>query len=411
MSLADASTIEPVRTPRNAVNANELTASSLSQFNPLNDCLLATGQVGLIASGRSQSIRLPVTDENGSQESFHSAVKEALSAARAAGQLSPVVVGAIPFDTRKPSHLFVPKSHRFLPASDFQALQGGQQEVSLVDATSAPDERGYRDAVTALVRQFEAGELQKSVLSRRLDMVLSAPVDPVKLMGAIVQQNPASHYFSVPLEDGSIFMGASPELLVRRHGMELQANPLAGSIARESDPSKDCLVSERLLTSEKDLREHRLVVDDIKRNLAPYCVSLDVPATPSLVSTPAMWHLSTRLQGWLKNPEVTSLTLACALHPTPAVCGFPTKEAKEALLSLENYDRHLFTGIVGWCDANGNGDWAIAIRCGQVQQQSIQLFAGAGIVLGSQPEKEWLETQAKLATMLRAMGLSGNARL
>lgn len=122
-----------------------------------------------------------------------------------------------------------------------------------------------------------------------------------------------------------------------------------------------------------------------------------------------MWHLSTRIRGELLNPNLNVMQLACLLHPTPALCGFPTESAHQLIADLEPHDRGLFSGIVGWCDANGDGEWAIVIRSGLLRGNRVRLFAGAGIVAASTPQAEWMETAAKLGTMLNAFGLNSGA--
>ena len=131
-----------------------------------------------------------------------------------------------------------------------------------------------------------------------------------------------------------------------------------------------------------------------------------MPEHPSLISTAALWHLSTQIHGILKPPCSNALQLACAIHPTPAVCGTPRDEAHAIIRSNETYDRGLFTGFTGWMDADGNGEWVITIRCGVLKDEQLQIFAGAGIVAASDPHAEWNEVQTKQRTMLRACGIS-----
>ncbi|WP_131769163.1 isochorismate synthase, partial [Candidatus Protofrankia californiensis] len=204
-------------------------------------------------------------------------------------------------------------------------------------------------------------------------------------------------------------LGASPEMLVSRSGRLVVTNPLAGSAARSPDPAEDHRRAQNLLTSAKDVREHAVVVNAVVSTLRPYCLDLDVPARPSLIRTATMWHLSTRISGWLADPQVSSLTLATALHPTPAVCGWPAAAARRAIAEIEPFDRGHYTGLVGWCDASGDGEWAVAIRCAEADENSLTLFAGAGIVPGSQPSDELAETSAKFRTLLTAMGVDVTA--
>lgn len=161
-----------------------------------------------------------------------------------------------------------------------------------------------------------------------------------------------------------------------------------------------------MLSSAKDLHEHAVVADAVAAALRPFCRTLDVPEKPSLIKTETMWHLSSVIKGELSDPSVTALELAAALHPTPAVCGTPTDLAREAILSIEPFDRDFFTGMVGWCDDAGDGEWIVTIRCAEAEERSLRLYAGAGVVAGSKPEDELQETSAKFRTMLRAMGVN-----
>jgi isochorismate synthase len=188
------------------------------------------------------------------------------------------------------------------------------------------------------------------------------------------------------------------------------ANPLAGSVPRSADPIEDARRAAALLESPKDLHEHAVVVEAVAAALAPFCDVIEVPA-PVVISTATMWHLSTTLTGELRADAPSSLGLALALHPTPAVCGTPTATARAAISAIEPFDRSFFTGIVGWCDARGDGEWVVTIRCAEVVDRSLRLFAGAGVVIGSQPEAELAETAAKFRTMLIAMGLDGEGEV
>ena len=200
-------------------------------------------------------------------------------------------------------------------------------------------------------------------------------------------------------------LGASPELLIQKIGNKIIANPLAGSEPRQADSAAEQRVCDRLMHSKKDRYEHALVIESISAALKPFCTNLKVPAEPELIHTETMWHLSTRIEGELKSSDVTSLEIAMAMHPTPAIGGYPAELAKNAIDEIEGYDRNLFTGMVGWCDFSGDGEWVVTIRCAEVDDNSITLYAGAGIVEGSVPQKELAETGAKFNTMLNALGI------
>ena len=149
-----------------------------------------------------------------------------------------------------------------------------------------------------------------------------------------------------------------------------------------------------------------MVVRAVGDTLGDLCRTIHVPAEPALIRTAAMWHLSTRITGEVADPALTALGLATRLHPTPAVCGTPADLAMTAITELEPFDRGFYTGMVGWQDADGDGEWAVTIRCGVAAGNTLRLYAGAGIVADSQPAAELAETTAKFATLLTAMGLS-----
>lgn len=216
-------------------------------------------------------------------------------------------------------------------------------------------------------------------------------------------------YRKMKKKKSKTLIGASPELLVSRSGMQVVSNPLAGSRPRSDDPVEDKRRAEELLSSPKDLHEHAVVVEAVATVLRPYCHTLHVPEKPSVIHSEAMWHLSTEVKGELKDPNTSSLELAIALHPTPAVCGTPMEEAREAIQKIEPFDREFFTGMLGWSDLNGDGEWIVTIRCAEVQENTLRLYAGAGVVAESNPEDELAETSAKFQTMLKALGLRDNS--
>jgi isochorismate synthase len=264
--------------------------------------------------------------------------------------------------------------------------------------------------VTEALARMAAGGLDKVVLARALDVVADAPVDPVRMLRELARRDPRSYLFAVDLptdRPGSprTLLGASPELLLSRHGDEVVANPLAGSAARVADPDEDRRRGEALLASAKDRHEHALVVADVAARLRPLVDDLEVPDDPSLVATPTLWHLSTTVRGRVADRDVSALHLARALHPTPAVCGVPREVAHAAITEIEPFDRGFYTGAVGWTDARGDGEWVMALRCGEVRGDRVRLWAGAGIVPGSRPADELAETGVKLRTLLDALGL------
>ncbi|POF29066.1 isochorismate synthase [Roseibium marinum] len=369
--------------------------------------LFTSGENELHAEGIRERIAVPVRNGGTAGDLFHRTVEEALDRGRKAGQENPIVIGAIPFDLSEVSCLYVPEDHEWRTRIDGDASPGNHLEMpALLEQRSVPDESGFKRAVQHAIVNFQHSDVRKAVLSVMRELQFAAPVDVDWLMRSLRAQNKDGYQFHVPLPDGGELIGVSPELLLRKTGNRVVSNPLAGSTKRLTDPVADKDASDRLLVSEKDQYEHRLVVEDIQRILEPFCADLDMPEKPSLLSTAALWHLSTRIGGLLNDPSITALELACLLHPTPAVCGYPTERAQRLIRFVEPFERGLFTGMVGWCDAEGNGEWAITIRCGIVEHDKVRLFAGAGIVEASQPDCEWAEVQTKLGTMLNACGIA-----
>ncbi|HEX5740540.1 MAG TPA: isochorismate synthase, partial [Pilimelia sp.] len=282
------------------------------------------------------------------------------------------------------------------PAGPVAALRGRRE---------LPSGAAYADGVRAAVARMAEGALSKVVLARAVEVTAAAPVDTPLLLRRLAARDPGGYLFAVDVGDRSTLVGSSPELLVSRRGATVVANPLAGSIPRAADPVEDTRRAQALLASRKDLHEHAVVVDAVRQALAGLCADLEVPAAPGLVRTAAMWHLSTTVRARLADRRVSSLRLAAALHPTPAVCGAPPHAARAVIAAHEPVDRGWFAGLTGWQDGTGDGEWAVTLRCAVVRGDVVRLYAGAGVVAGSDPEAELAETEAKLGTVLTGLGL------
>ncbi|MEQ6900178.1 isochorismate synthase [Nocardioides sp. YIM 152588] len=274
-----------------------------------------------------------------------------------------------------------------------------------------PTAAEYADMVRAALRQIEDGSLHKVVLGRCLDVVSEPPLDPADVIDRLLTTRPGRYVFSVPLTQGDtpgpLLLGASPELLVRRSGDLIQCTPLAGSVPRSEELAEDAERGRRLLSSGKDLAEHAFVVDAIVHALKDVCVDIEAPSSPQLMRTDTVWHLASpiraRLAAGAEGPS--ALRLAQLLHPTPAVGGVPREAAQATIAALEGDLRNYFAGCVGWVDGSGDGEFAVTIRAAVIDGERLRLFAGAGIVAGSDPDAEVRETGAKLATMARVTGL------
>lgn len=368
--------------------------------------VLASPKETLVARGVARTLR-------GERHTLASEVASLMAEREDDGD-APVLVGAFPFDSTRPAHLFEPRTVVLTRGSSTWTLGARMPAPArgAVRVAPRPSRGQYEHAVSQALARMANGSspaaLQKVVLSRSLFIDSATPFDPA----AILTRLRADHNvtaFSVPLpgdgEGWRALVGATPELLLKREGLAVTSTPLAGSAPRSPDAVLDRDAADRLLRSDKDQREHALVVDWIADRLAPYCVTLTVPRKPELLSTSAMWHLATRIRGELRDRSMSSVALAASLHPTPAVCGMPADTAREAIRDLEPFDRGFFTGAVGWCAANGDGQWLVAIRCARISATTAELYAGAGIVPGSVPSAEADETSAKFATLLRALSV------
>lgn len=371
------------------------------------DFLFTSGQGTISATDLGQPITTPACE----WPLLEQQIADALVAARAAGQANPLLIGAFAFDPAEASCLYVPGRYErgdrpvpLAPAAEAVAEQAAETN-SVISVQSTPASGEFQASVSAALDAFAQGKLAKVVLSRKLTLTLHQPADPKRVLARLMAQNPHAFHFSLPLGQGRRLLGASPELLLRVSGGEVFTHPLAGSARRASEPAQDEAVARELLASRKDQHEHKLVIDEIRRVLTPHCRELAIPSHPSLMSTDTLWHLGTPIAGRLNGGEASVLSLACQLHPTPALCGYPTALAREFIREQEPFRRALFSGIVGWCDSQGNGEWAVVIRCGVLDGHQVELFAGAGIVAGSDPAMEWAETGTKLGTMLKALGL------
>lgn len=272
-------------------------------------------------------------------------------------------------------------------------------ELQVREHPSAAD---YGRAVERAVGSIQLGELRKVVLARTMEVEADRVLDPRTLAHRLRAVNPHAHTFAVPSADG-VLVGASPELLVSRFGREVRSNPLAGSAPRSGDPGEDRANAEALRTSAKNLEEHAIVVEAIAETLGPFCEELGWDPEPVVLATPNVWHLSTRFEGVLREPAPNALELVAGLHPTPAVGGEPTAEALRLIDELEPFDRGSYAGPVGWVDADGDGEWAIALRCAELTGSRATLYAGAGIVAESQPQLEIDETDRKFRAFLDAL--------
>ena len=259
---------------------------------------------------------------------------------------------------------------------------------------SAPE---WEQAVAAAVRRITLGDLRKVVLARDLYASADNPLDQRVLLGRLAARYPDCFTFAC-----AGLVGATPELLIRREGAKVSSLVLAGTMPRGVTADEDARLAAALLGSAKDNEEHDYVTASLRDALSPLCETLDIPARPELLQLANLQHLGTRVHGTLA-VDRSALALAAAVHPTAAVGGTPTDAAVELIRELESMDRERYAGPVGWMDASGNGEWGIALRCGQIDENRARLFAGCGIVAGSDPAAELAEAQVKFRPMQTAL--------
>jgi isochorismate synthase len=270
--------------------------------------------------------------------------------------------------------------------------------TSHAEIRSARPPGDFEAAVAAATSRIGAGEMSKVVLAREVVVGAAAAHDPAALFGAMREQFPACFCFCCGTPEAA-FIGASPELLVRRSGASVSTVALAGSTRRSSDPAVDDHLGEQLLRSDKDRREQRIVSERIVRALRPHAVWVEAAAEPEIVKVANIQHLATPVIAQLAEPH-SAIELAGMLHPTPAVGGEPWPAAATAIAELEGMDRGWYAGPVGWMDATEDGEFCVALRSALLRDREAHLFAGVGVVAGSDPADELAETEVKLGALL-----------
>lgn len=255
----------------------------------------------------------------------------------------------------------------------------------------------FEATTRAALELIEKGKLQKVVLARDLKGSVTADFDLRRGLQRLAERYPNCWVYSV---DGTF--GASPELLVRVTHSQVSARVLAGTASRGTDPQVDRAIANALVESTKNNREHEFAVKSLVQSLEQLCEQVIADEKPFSLALPNVWHLASDVTAVLKE-EQSSLTLAAALHPTAAVAGTPTKEALAEIEKLEGIDRGRYAGPVGWLSADGDGEWAIALRGGQLSDSGITAFAGCGLVAESDPRAELAETELKFQPIRYAL--------
>jgi menaquinone-specific isochorismate synthase len=267
----------------------------------------------------------------------------------------------------------------------------------------SPDLQGWRENVERALVAFSEGQLGKVVLARRAEFGFCGDLDPTLLLESLKAATPGCFHFYAELESGTAFLGASPERLFRRDGRTVESEAVAGTRPRGVSSAEDESLRDALLHSPKDRVEHTYVSRGMREALGPLCEELEIEDRVSEMKLARGRHLRSKVRGTLRD-GVTDAALLDAMHPTPAVGGYPRGEALEKIQALEPFDRGWYAGPVGWIGQEAS-EFAVGIRSGLVRGRRLALFSGAGIVAGSVPDEEWAEIEQKIGDFTGMFGL------
>ena len=339
--------------------------------------------------------------------------KLAISDSVHASGTGPILFTSFSFDPNEESVLVIPKilvgmrngiswitwiGNEPQPALLKRSADLADARFSWGDGSLSPEEWQLR--VASAIKEIEETELEKVVLARDLKASSDHAIDARKILLNLSREYPSTWIFSV-----AGLVGATPELLIRLSRGMVTSRVLAGTISKTGDDEKDLALAASLARSSKDLEEHEYAVRSVANALDQFCTSTNVPESPFVLHLSNVMHLATDVTGALIESKkgVDAFTVLEKLHPSAAVCGTPTIIAAELIKKTEGMSRGRYAGPVGWLDASGDGELCIALRCGQIIENEIQIFAGCGIVAGSNPEVELSESNAKFAPMRSAL--------
>ena len=354
-------------------------------------------------AGRGAAIRVPAAVVASALASF--AVDDEVGRPGS----GPVAFATLPFDTAEPGSFLVPAGlvvrgpdgEEWETVIDGVEIEDGRVWGAEPDGftlrSPVPHER-WEAAVHTAVQHIGTGDITKVVLAREVEVVANRPIVVPTVLRRLRALYPSCTTFLV---DG--FLGASPELLVARSGTAVRSRPLGGTRPHSGDPVVDAGHAAQLMASDKDRREHAIIVDAVAALLGAVCDELHVPTAPGIVQLRNVLHLGTAIEGRLTQPAPSVVELARLLHPTPAVGGFPVAEALALISRLEPTSRGRYAGPVGWVDRSGDGELVLGIRSAAVDGPRASMWAGVGVVDGSDTAAELAETQFKLQALLAAI--------
>ena len=325
----------------------------------------------------------------------------------------PILFSSFSFDSAEESILVIPQvviGQRngkswitWIGAKPQPGLQKAAMEKSALNLNwSGSNGDVWQDRVARAVEKIKGNQLEKVVLARFATATTNTSINPRNLLKELANEYPSTWVYS-----NTGLVGATPELLVRLSKSLVTSRILAGTIRKTGDDERDLALAGSLARSSKDLEEHEYAVRSVADALAPLCSSTNVPESPFVLHLSNVMHLATDVTGVLSDNSSPAdiFDLVARLHPSAAVCGTPTEIAQRTIDEIEGISRGRYAGPIGWIDANGDGELGIALRCGQISgdAKSIRIYAGCGIVAGSDPEREYAESQAKLLPMRSAL--------
>ena len=294
------------------------------------------------------------------------------------------------------------KAHGKFRSFDYRAATNRDRPSAPQQTVEIGGDGSYQRAVATALQEIERGAYQKIVLARARQLTTAVAFHPLGVLNHLRQRYPECYAFSVANGRGQSFIGASPERLVRVAGGRMHTEALAGSAPRGLSASEDATLARGLFNSEKDQREHRLVLEAIARRVADLGIKLEHAAQPRLLALANVQHLHTPVSADLP-AGVHILDLLARLHPTPAVGGVPREAALQTIPQLESFARGLYAGPIGWVDHRGGGEFFVGLRSALIDGHTATAYAGAGIVAGSTPENEMAETELKFRALLEAV--------
>ena len=271
-----------------------------------------------------------------------------------------------------------------------------------------PDSKSnYLKIINNILSDIKKGIVDKVVLSKLKTITIDRKFSISNAIRHLRIDYPECINFYIHLPNRGIFLGSTPERLIKKNDDEIISEAIAGTIKRGLNSDEDLKLENKLRTDLKNLEEHNLVIKEITNLLSPILNNIIISESPQILKLKNVQHLITNIIGKLKN-NIHIIDLVNMIHPTPAVSGYPVETAKHLINQYETHHRGWYSGPIGWIDSLGNGDFCVGLRSSYIKNKTIQLFSGGGIVLNSIPEEEWIETELKMKPILEIIENNGN---